>query len=211
MTDLSPYYIDTYEGSAVLDAKRLYADRNAFAGEMELAQRREPVYVWKPKADETIIETNGDTQRPPVIATGTETVLIKKLNPEATALKVYIPSDSKGPLDEKILDQKYEQGQQYYPLSPENDPVLSVVPPDAQLSYRLPKQLPVPVLYETIDRPAVILGARGENDQKHQFLNPGDSLKFEDGECLPLPKAELDTAWRISVLQDRGPQLPPQR
>jgi hypothetical protein len=177
---------------AVLDAKKLYADHEHFSDQFSTAVRCEPVFVWRPKAGDVIKLSNGSK----VEASGNETVFIKKLDPSGTQLKIYIPSGTGGALPEATLDEKYQPELAYFPRNPEADPVLHVLPAAATVTRRAPKPTPVPILHEVIEKPTVILNARGTKN--HQYMVAGDSLKFEDGDCLPLPKAELDTAWQVS-------------
>jgi hypothetical protein len=189
---LQAYYSDTphIEDSKtyrVLDAQKLFVSKSKFEKFFSAAQRNEPVYVWHPKAGDTILESG----REAISASGHETVFIKKLGHDGR-LKIYIPSDSSGPLTESTLDTKYESG-----TPSQEDTILAALPSGATIHKREPKELRIDILHECITQPAVILNARGTG--KHQFLQVGDSLKFEDGECLPLPKSELDTAWAVST------------
>ena len=186
-----------YQGQAhtVLDAKALYRDRREL--DLKKAVRTEPVYLWFPKAGDQIVESG----REAVTAKGTETVFIKKLDASGIKLKVYIPSGTHGPLTEEVLDEKYQPRAK---VSSENIAAAPIaaylnqhsLDGNAEFYIREPRMdKAIDILHEAIDRRAIILNARGEG--KHQALVPGDSLKFEDDECLPLPKAELDTAWKL--------------
>jgi hypothetical protein len=166
----------------VLDAGRLYANKGLVEKYFKSAQRVEPVYEWHPKAGDRIPLSE------PITAQGDETVFIKKLG--EGKLKIYIPADPSGPLKASVLAEKYEAGDSV------SDPeILTVLPADAIITMRKPRPSPIVILHECITRPTVIRGAR---DGKDQFMKSGDSLKFEDGACLPLPKSELDTAWQVT-------------
>ena len=200
---LESYYNGTHQSEdgkpyAVLDTKKLYAAREQFADRFSMAQRCEPVYVWRPKVGDAITESG----RASIISKGQETVFLKKLDADGKQLKIYIPSGNDGPLDESVLDEKYNQGTEYAPRVGEDNPILQVLPQGAAVTVRTPKRLPIPILHEAIDCPTVVLNARGEG--KHQYMQAGDSLKFEDGECLPLPKTELNTAWNVQSAKGRG-------
>lgn len=213
---LSDYYRGTREVDrqtyTVLDAKKLYADYvqhapapnvevasvDPFASKRQRATRQAMVVVWHPKEGDTITTSDGESQS----AKGNEIVFIKKITDDngQPDMKVYIPSDTKGPLTAETLALKYESEQDYAPKDRPTDVAMQAIPIDARNSaavgFRVAKALPVPILHEVITRPTVIVGARNGVDQ---VMHPGDSLKFEDGECLPLPKKELDTAWKVSA------------
>jgi hypothetical protein len=203
MAMLESYYNGTHrsedgESYTVLDMKRLYDAREQFVNQFSWAQRSEPVYVWRPKAGDAITESG----RAAMTAKGGETVFLKKLDAHGKNLKIYIPSGSDGPLNASALDEKYNPEIPYEPREVNGDPILKALPEGATVTVRPPKRLPVPILHEVIDRPTVVLNARGQG--KHQYMQLGDSLKFEDGECLPLPKAELATAWNVQLTKKRG-------
>ena len=189
---LKPYYsAEPYmnEGIScrVLDAGRLYFNKQKLEKYFSAAQRTEPVYVWYPAAGDGITESG----RPTATAHGNETVFIKKLGKDG-ALKIYIPSDPSGPLNESILDEKYSPG-----ILANETIIATALPNNAILYKREPKPLAIDILHECIREPTIILNARGAG--KHQTMQAGDSLKFEDGKCLPLPKNEIDAAWQVSA------------
>jgi hypothetical protein len=176
----------------VLDAKRLYANKGLVEKYFKSGQRVEPIYEWRPRAGDPITESS----RPTITAKGTEIVFIKKLG-QGEPLKVYIPSGPLNALSEGELNEKYAPGE------PVSDPdILATLPAGASIIKRYPVKLGIDILHECIAEPTVIVNARG--DGKNQFMKPGDSLKFEDNSCLPLPKAELDTAWKVS---NRSPRI----
>ena len=184
----TPQQIPTEDGTlhTVFDAKRFYTNKGLIEKYLKDAQRIEPVYVWRPKAGDSIPISD----QPAIIAQGNETVFLKKLGNNGR-LKIYIPAGSSGNLAEATLDAKYEKATASHDAA-----ILAVLPEGARIQHREPKVHSIDILHECMALPAVILHARGKD--QHQFMQPGDSLKFEDGECLPLPKTELDFAWRVT-------------
>lgn len=199
---LETYYTGTHHLESdgrdyrVLDAKALYAARDTLP--LRQAIRQEPVFVWHPNAGESIPISGQDTR----VAQGDETVFIKRLDAKGEHLKIYIPSGTGGKLPELALDEKYQPGVAYAPKDGKDDPVLAALPPGAQLQCRAPKLLRVPILHQVITEPSIIKHARGQGE--HQTLKPGDSLEFEDGDCLPLPQTELDSAWQVQQERREG-------
>ena len=136
-TVLGSYYGESHEGRVVLNAEAMNHAKNRLGHYFSHAQRTESVFVWKPEAGDTITESG----RPSITAKGNETVFLKRLG--KGQYKVYIPSGSDGPLDEAILDDKYEKG---VPSSAED--ILAQLPQGAALTERKPKELKIDILHE---------------------------------------------------------------
>ena len=201
---LRPYYAAAEPryvgGYRVLEASRMPAPEHWSQGIIAQAWRKEPVYEWIAQPGDKVTVSLHTSDKRSITAAGGEHVFIKRQG-EGAPPKIYIPLDGSGPLSDAVLNEKYT------PAMPchlrEDDPLLHSVPVGRTLTIRLPhRDTSVAVLHHAMTEKTIILNARGPG--MHQHHEPGDSLKYEEGQWVGVSAAEITNAWEINTKQNKA-------